>query len=104
MGITFNIHNNFFADLEQKVKSLEGTRKIPFTELFNRQFMMQHTTFNNIDDFLRSAGINVQTLVSFNEFPKEQLDAFVQTHTTFSSWKAMYNTACEDWVTHQLNF
>lgn len=107
MGIVTNDLDSFIADLEQKAqkaKSLEGTCELPLPELLNRKFMMQHTSFDNIDDFLQSAGINPQDPASLNEFPEDQLDTFVRKHTTFSSWETMCDTAAEDWFTQQLGF
>ncbi|WP_096436345.1 hypothetical protein [Alteribacter populi] len=63
-------------------------------ELFDSQFMKTYTEFDHFDDMVEASGIPIDTAKAQREIESSpEWNAFIKTHTLFSSWVNMKNTA-----------
>lgn len=81
-------------DISKNASDLEGTREVPFDELFTDKFMSVNTNFNNFDSFFEKVGIHNEN--EFKDFPEDKLDEFVNENSKFSSWKQMLVQASKE--------
>jgi hypothetical protein len=95
--LTKNLKN-----LQNKLGQLEGTNKVLFGEIFSASFMSRHTKFSSIDTMFEAGGFKVDSEADFEKIPEVELDAFVESTTSFSSWKDMQEKASQEWVTKKL--
>lgn len=94
---------NKLDTLANNAKELDGTHKIPATELFGKAFLSQHTNnhFASFDEFV-SAGNFSEAL--FEDIPQKDLDYWVSQATDFNSWDEMLSAAGEEYVVRKLGF
>jgi hypothetical protein len=76
---------------EEKIKQIKNNipKQISFAELFTHEFMLEHTSFNRFEDFLKASKFSINSQEDFKAIPKHELDEHVSTFTDFSSWKKM---------------
>ncbi len=94
---------NKLDTLANNAKELDGTHKIPATELFGKAFLSQHTNnhFASFDEFV-NAGNFSEAL--FEDIPQKDLDHWVSQATDFNSWDEMLSAAGEEYVARKLGF
>ena len=98
--------DKFSKRLEQfqkNAKKINGNNQVPFSELFNQQFMLSHTgnQYSSFDDFLKASKFSD---MPFEEIPDDEWGKWVSSQTDFQSWKDMKTNAGQQWVTKQLGF
>ena len=86
-----------------KMNSL-GNSEVDLNALFSREFMMAHIRVTTFEDFLKVGNFNVKSKADFEAIPDDVFDEYVLTHTDFSSWDEMLETATDDYIQSQLNF
>lgn len=89
--------------LENNAKSIGGKNTVPFDELYNRSFMIQHTdnAYSSFDDFVNAGNFGN---VTFKEIPDAEWEKWVVASTDFSSWEEMQKSAGESWIARKLGF
>ena len=90
-------------DLQQRAEALEGERQVPFSELYNADFMHQHTKASSFEEFLIQGGYGT-TKEEFEAIPDAEFDKYVRENTDFASWIDMQKGAMADFVSKQLGF
>lgn len=90
--------------MQRAAKELDGTHKVPFSELFTSGFMRKYTPFDSLDTLLEVGGFQAETSEEFDAIPDEALDKHIAATTKFSSWEEMLDTASEEYVTRKLGF
>lgn len=88
--------------MQDKLKQLEGTNRVPFGEIFNASFMSRYTRFSSIDEMFEAGGFQVDSEEDFQKIQEAELDAFVKSSTRFSAWKEMQEKASQEWVSMKL--
>lgn len=68
-------------------KNLNGTT-FTYNELFNDQFMVDHTNFHTFSDMLTSANLNLDN-IQLDDFHTESFNNFIQKNTKFNSFDEM---------------
>lgn len=93
--------SNSLNKLKQNAERINGNNSVPFSELFNSSFMLQHTqnAYSSFSEFLNASKF---ANVPFEEIPDDELDKYIADNTDFQSWKDMQTTASKNWVTKQL--
>jgi hypothetical protein len=88
--------------LAQNAEELGNTKSASLTEILSSEFISQHTRFANVGDLLEAGGFDASTQSAFEAIPQDQLDAFINSESPFSSWKEMLNTAGAAWAKRKL--
>lgn len=88
------------SDISKGSRDLDNANKIPFDELFPDSFMKKHTSFKNINNFLKESDFDWENK---EDIPKSDLDKFVKDKTDFQNWSNMFVAASEAWTAKQLN-
>jgi hypothetical protein len=93
---------NYFDQLEEKAKELEGENEGPFSELFDASFMREHTPHTDFMAFLEAGGFEVETQEEFEAIPEAELDEHIRETTQLESWEEMQAAATKAWVAEQM--
>ncbi len=80
-------------DLKKRAASLEGTNRVPFSELFDQGFLAQHSRFSSFSELLDAGGFVVNSQEDFKAIPDGEFDKHVSENTDFDSWEDMQKTA-----------
>ena len=88
--------------IQSKAKNLEGTKNVPFKELFTQEFLRKYTDFSSLDDMFQKSGFNINSQDDFKNIPDEAWDKFISENSNFKSWKEMLNAAGKEWIGRQL--
>jgi hypothetical protein len=79
-------------DLAKKIGELPGRVSLP--EVFDDEFMAEHTDSPSLQAFLDSSGIDPQDAEQFKAMLENpEFDAYVAKHTKFLSWIEMRRAA-----------
>jgi len=97
VGIEVNINDEKLKELQRKLKDLKGEKRIPLSDLLPDDFIRKYTDFQTLPAMLDASGIENEEHIGSEEFSK-----FVATHSRFSSWEEMLNTAGPEYVKRQL--
>ncbi len=84
--------DKFQKDLNKKVEDFNSKPKT-FSDIFDTSFMNKYTNCSNIDDFFSNGGFAVNSKEDFENINENDLDKYVASCTSFSSWNEMYQTA-----------
>lgn len=79
--------------VQENLKNVEGTRNYTMKELFNDDFMSQHTKYSNISDFLEASGFDFSSQEAFRNVDESRLDKYISENSDFSSWEEMKSVA-----------
>ncbi|MGM9907911.1 hypothetical protein [Limosilactobacillus sp.] len=88
--------------MAKRVQNFAGEHQTSFAELLTDSFMQKHTTFPNADSFFDAIGI--KTTEEFDAFPDEKMNAFVSSHSHFTTFQQMLDEATSEYITRQLGF
>jgi hypothetical protein len=88
--------------LAKDAAALDGTHSVPLSEALTHSFLLEHSRFTSADDFLAASGFELESVEDFNAIPEEMLDAYVQSETSFTSWKEMLDAAMQLWTKKRL--
>lgn len=79
--------------LQQNVSEISGTHDYSFKELFNDDFISQHSKFKTISELLEPSGLDFSSQEAFRNINVEELDKYISENTDFSSWEEMKSAA-----------
>ena len=107
--MTFEINglddfSNRLDQLSENAQSVAGTHEYSFTEVFSDEFMIEHTNFSTIDEFLLSSPEKISNAEEFEKADESILDVFVSEQTKFDTWKEMMSTAAQILIMKKLGF
>jgi hypothetical protein len=88
--------------IQRRAEQLDGEHSIPFTELFNDEFMLRNTDFPSIDALFEASGFEISGAEDFAAIPDAEWDAFVVNTTRFTSWEEMKSAAAQEWVVRRM--
>jgi hypothetical protein len=91
-------------ELAKKAEQLNGTNNVPFSELFNKEFMQLNTKYTSIESMFESSGYNITSKEDFLAIPDAEWDSFVVKSTNFASWVDMQKSATAEYVKKRLGF
>jgi len=89
-------------EFHRKLKSLDGTNRVSFAELFDRNFMVAHTNFSSFEDLLEAGGYDANSEEDFLAIPDDEFDEHIRSVTKFSSWEEMQQQAAANWMKKKL--
>lgn len=105
MGIKLEGFNEFQKTLDgiaKKAEQLDGQHDVPFSELFNDDFINKHTSLSSIQELLDKSGFKIESKEDFNSIPDDQWDTYIKSVTDFDSWEDMMEEAISELVARQL--
>ena len=107
--MTFEINglddfSNRLDQLSENAQSVAGTHEYSFTEVFSDEFMIEHTNFSTIDEFLLSSPEKISNAEEFEKADESILDIFVSEQTKFDNWKDMMSSAAQILIMKKLGF
>lgn len=79
--------------MQENLKKVDGTHTYTFKELFNDEFVSQHTKFSSISDFLEPSGLDFSSQEAFRNIDISALDKYISENSDFSSWEEMKSVA-----------
>lgn len=79
--------------MQENLKKVEGSHSYTFKELFNDEFVSQHTKLSNISDFLDASGLDFSSQEAFQNVDVGKFDKYISENSDFSSWEEMKSTA-----------
>lgn len=79
--------------LSDNLRALGGHHDVPVTELFNADFMRRYAKVPTLEALLDAGGFKVETADDFKAIPNEEMDRAVREHTSFATWKEMFEKA-----------
>ena len=107
--MTFEINglddfSNRLDQLSENAQSVSGTHEYSFKEVFSDRFMIEHTNFSTIDEFLLSSPEKISNAEEFEKADESILDVFVSEQTKFNTWKEMMSAAAQILIMKKLGF
>ena len=99
-----NDFSNRLDQLSENAQSVAGTHEYSFTEVFSDEFMIEHTNFSTIDEFLLSSPEKISNAEEFEKADESILDVFVSEQTKFDTWKEMMSAAAQILIMKKLGF
>ena len=94
--------NRGLQRLQDNLRNLSDTKRVPLLELFSPEFMREHTPFPTFQSLLEASPFSVHSAEDLQKIPSEDWDAFTRTVTRFHSWEEMQKEAGLAWVKSQL--
>ena len=88
--------------MQENLKKVDGTNTYTFKELFNDEFVSQHTKFSNISDFLEPSGLDFSSQEAFRNIDINALDKYISENSDFSSWEEMKSVAGKQIIKKQI--
>ena len=89
-------------DISEKSKELSGTHDIPLGDIFTDNFMSRNTSFGSLEEFFNATTWDVSSGEALKAVPDEEADAFVQEHSSYSTWDDMFNAAMKEYLIKRL--
>ena len=71
--------------------------------VFDTTFMRQHTEFESLEQLLEESPWTIQSAADFETIPDEELDEFITTHSDFSDWGAMVESAVNRYIANNVD-
>ena len=107
--MTFEINglddfSNRLDQLSENAQSVSGTHEYSFKEVFSDRFIIEHTNFSTIDEFLLSSPEKISNAEEFEKADESILDVFVSEQTKFNTWKEMMSAAAQILIMKKLGF
>ncbi|EMR0513511.1 hypothetical protein I5U42_06100 [Stenotrophomonas maltophilia] len=77
---------------------MKTTYQIPYTELFNPEFVSTETDFAHIQELLDFGQIEADTAEEFSRVPTSHFDNLAQRTTRFQTWREFQLAAVASWL------
>lgn len=96
--------SNRLNQLSENAQSISGTHEYSFKEIFSEEFMIEHTKFSTIGEFLLSSPEKISNSEEFEKADESILDAYVSEQTKFKTWEEMMSAAAQILIMKKLGF
>lgn len=96
MGFDFSGLDDLFG----KIESASSDVDVPLRELFNDDFMSQHTKFTSFTEFC--TGLDIKTSDDLKTIPAEKMNSYVATNSDFNSWQELQSTAAQQYIVNSI--
>jgi hypothetical protein len=88
--------------LASNAKDLGNTKSASLTDILTAEFIARHTKFANADELFADSGFDVSGHAAFEAIPEDKLDTFINSVSSFGSWREMLNSAGAAWAKRKL--
>lgn len=86
---------NGIQHLSQSDERLED--EVPIEEIFTEDFMLSCSEYFSIGQFFDDCGLVLEEDVVYKDIGSAELDAFVQSNTSFKNWQEMFEAAVQNY-------
>jgi hypothetical protein len=84
--------------LAKNAEELDGTHSVSLDEVLTPDFISRHTRFSDASELFEAGGFNAGSQEEFEAIPEDELDAFIQSESSFESWQEMLGAAGQEWA------
>jgi len=88
--------------LAKNAEGLDGSHTVSMTDILTPGFISEHTRFANADELFEASGFKCHSQEAFEAIPEAELDKFIQSESSFSSWQEMLGAAGREWAIGKL--
>ena len=105
--------SNGFDQLKNQLKQMqesvdktmdEFNGDVPLEKLLTTDFMSCHTSFTDVDNWLKAGGFNFECQDDYDNLDENKMDIYVQSSTDFQSWEEMLESASTEAIEASLGF
>jgi hypothetical protein len=75
---------------------------VPIGELLTERFLSKHTSFSNVEEFLRASRLDTEQLVELGPRSGALWDHFVRASSGFPDWQSLLREARSEWLIRRL--
>nr|DAD80039.1 MAG TPA: hypothetical protein [Siphoviridae sp. cti6f5] len=90
------------SKLTDNAKELEKTSSIPFEDLLTSTFLKKYTSLDSLELFIKDSPFTDINFSNFENINELELDNYVRTISSFSTWSDFIKTACSEYVRNKL--
>lgn len=90
------------SKLTDNAKELEKTSSIPLEDLLTSTFLKKYTSLDSLELFIKDSPFTDVSFSNFENISEIELDNYVRTISSFSTWSEFINTACSEYVRNKL--
>lgn len=90
------------SKLTDNAKELEKTSSIPLEDLLTSTFLKKYTSLDSLELFIKDSPFTDVSFSNFENISELELDNYVRTISSFSTWSEFINTACSEYVRNKL--
>lgn len=90
------------SKLTDNAKELEKTSSIPLEELLTSTFLKKYTSLDSLELFIKDSPFTDVSFSNFENISEIELDNYVRTISSFSTWSDFIKTACSEYVRNKL--
>ncbi len=84
-------------ELESALKEISKNKGMEkYNDIFSKQFMMDNTHFDNIEDLFYFGGIEIKPLEEYSTVDMWMMDEAVDKYTDFPTWDDFIKAALEN--------
>ncbi|AVO02337.1 hypothetical protein BU036_09190 [Staphylococcus simulans] len=90
-------------EISNNAEEISGTHNYSFDEVFSEKFMKSNTDQTDIYEFINGANLDVNNQSEFEKITEtDEWNEYVNNHSKFDSWKAMFESAVHQMMTEKL--
>ena len=90
------------SKLTDNAKELEQTSSIPLENLLTSTFLKKYTSLDSLELFIKDSPFTDVSFSNFENISEIELDNYVRTISSFSTWSDFIKTACSEYVRNKL--
>lgn len=90
------------SKLTDNAKELEKTSSIPLEDLLTSAFLKKYTSLDSLELFIKDSPFTDVSFSNFENISEIELDNYVRTISSFSTWSDFIKTACSEYVRNKL--
>ena len=90
------------SKLTDNAKELEKTSSIPLENLLTSTFLKKYTSLDSLELFIKDSPFTDINFSNFENISELELDNYVRTISSFSTWSDFIKTACSEYVRNKL--
>lgn len=90
------------SKLTDNAKELEKTSSIPLEDLLTSTFLKKYTSLDSLELFIKDSPFTDVSFSNFENISEIELDNYVRTISSFSTWSDFIKTACSEYVRNKL--
>jgi len=90
------------SKLTDNAKELEKTSSIPLENLLTSTFLKKYTSLDSLELFIKDSPFTDVSFSNFENISEIELDNYVRTISSFSTWSDFIKTACSEYVRNKL--
>lgn len=88
--------------LENNAEKLSKKDSVDFSELFNPDFLLKHSSFSSFNELADKSPFTINSDKDFEAIPDDEWDKFIKENTDFHNWEEMFSEATDEWLTKEL--